>query len=77
MDLNELINKFDKLTPQDAADLNDLQSEYVFEITEGGNNHSFTLQAYSADLLNLTSQEGDEYCERAGGDNPNRKVRKS
>lgn len=76
-DLNWCLDKFDKLTPQDGADLNDLQTVFVFEITEGGQSHNFTLQEYAQAVVNLSPEDQDIYVATAGGDNPARKVRKS
>lgn len=78
MSLQSCLNQFDQLTSQDASDLNDMQLELVYEITEGGvQTHNFTLQQFNADAQDLNDEDLEYFIANAGNANPNRKVRKS
>lgn len=77
--LEQLIQHYDQLTPDDATFLNTNQQVFTFEIESAGNpQHNFSTATEAGSLEALTSAQQDSYLEACtlSGD-PKRKVRKN
>jgi hypothetical protein len=79
MTLQELIDGFDYLSVDDAAELNDAQQAATFEIEEAPplEPRDFDLSEYAQAIAALTAAQLDTYCETCNRPNPKRRVRRN
>lgn len=79
MTLEQLTEGFDYLSPEDGAELNNLQERVTFELEDAAPQEplNFDLMEYAAAIESLTEAQLDTFIETVCRPNPKRRVRRN